>query len=265
MLLEIVVGIPKERANFREPSSVAGASPKKRRKRSDPPLIPTLSLPQKSSGHLQGVAKISVPVVVLVFCSLIYLVFLFWYGGRRRPMSPAEVEALLKRVQRDAEAAGVPLAPDLLSSLRQIAKDDDGREFVMVNLIRYRTKAVYPPGWDYGDDPHAADARYNRAVVPLLLKRACVPIFLGRSAGRFLDPEGAEPWDCVALVRYRSRRDFLGLCADLAQNRADIHKWAAIETTQIFPVGVRFSLSVVRLIVGGALALVVLLVFLWRS
>jgi hypothetical protein len=139
-------------------------------------------------------------------------------------MSPAEVDALLERVRRNAEAAGAPFATDLLSSLREVAKDDDGREFVMVNLIRYRTKAVYPPGWDYGDDPHAADARYNRAVIPLLLKRACIPIFLGRSAGRFLDPEG-----------------------------------------DIFPVGVRFSLTLVRLIVAGILAVVVLLVFLWRS
>ena len=45
-------------------------------------------------------------------------------------------------------------------------------------------------------------------------------------------PEGTEPWDCVALVRYRSRRDFLRLCADLVKGRADIHKWAAIEATQ---------------------------------
>ena len=132
----------------------------------------------------------------------------------------------------------------------------------MVNLIRYRTKAVYPPGWDYGDDPHAADARYNRALVPLLLKSACIPVFLGRSAGRFLAPEGTEPWDCVALVRYRSRRDFLGLCADLAKDRADIHKWAAIEATQVFPVDARLSLTMLRVIIALALALVVLLVFL---
>jgi hypothetical protein len=178
-------------------------------------------------------------------------------------MTSAEVETLLERVRRNAEAAGAPFPPDLLSSLREVAEDDDGREFVMVNLIRYRTKAVYPPGWDYGDDPHAADARYNRVVVPLLLKRACIPVFLGRSAGRFLAPEGTEPWDCVALVRYRSRRDFLGLCADLAKDRADVHKWAAIETTQVFPVKARLSLFLIRVAIALALALVVSLVFLW--
>jgi hypothetical protein len=209
------------------------------------------------------VVNVSVPVVVLVICSLTYVIFLLWYGGWGRAMSVSEVDSRLEQVQRNAKAAGTSCGPDLLLSLREVARDDDGREFVMVNLIRYRAKAVYPPGWEYGDDPHAADARYNRAVVPLLLKRACIPIFLGRSAGRFLAPEGVEPWDCVILVRYRSRRDFLNLCADLAKDRADIHKWAAVEKTQVFPVRVRLSLTLIRLMVAGTLALVVLLVFLW--
>jgi hypothetical protein len=193
---------------------------------------------------------------------LVYLVFLLWYGGRGRPVAAPEAAALLEQVQRNAQATGGPLAPDLLQAIRDVIKDDDGREFVMVNLIRYREKAVYPPGWDHGDDPHAADARYNRAIVPRLLKRACIPVFLGQSAGRFLIPEGADLWDCVALVRYRSRRDFLRFCADVAKDRADVHKWAAIEKTQVFPVRVPFSLVTVRLVIGLLLAIVVLLTFL---
>jgi hypothetical protein len=77
---------------------------------------------------------------------------------------------------------------------------------------------------------------------------------------------GTEPWDCVALVRYRSRRDFLGLCAELAKDRADVHKWAAIEATQVFPVNPRLSLTMIRIVIALALALVVLIVFLsWSS
>jgi hypothetical protein len=211
-----------------------------------------------------GAINMSIPIVVLVSCVLFYVLFLLWYGGRGSPMTSAEVETLLERVRRNAEATSAAFAPELMSSLREVAKDDDGREFVMVNLIRYRTKAVYPPGWDYGDDPHAADARYNRAVVPLLLKRACIPIFLGRSAGTFLAPAGTDRWDCVALVRYRSRRDFLGLCADLAKDRADIHKWAAIETTQVFPVDAALSLFLIRVLIAVSLALFVSLVFVAR-
>jgi hypothetical protein len=204
----------------------------------------------------------SVPVSVLVCSSLAYLLFLLWYGGRGRPMSAGEVDTLLERVHRNAAASGTPSGPDLLSSFREVARDDDGREFVMVNLIRYREKAAYAPGWEYSDDPHEADARYNRALIPLLLKPACIPIFLGRSAGRFLTPDGTVPWDSVALVRYRSRRDFLGLCADLARDRSDIHKWAAIEKTQVFPVGALFSLTVIRLLTAVILAFVASLVFL---
>jgi len=94
-------------------------------------------------------------------------------------MTAVEADSLLERVRRGAEAAGDPVAPDLLESLREVTRDDDGREFIMVNLIKYRRKAVYPPGFSYGDKPQEADARYNRAVVPLLLKRACLPHFPG--------------------------------------------------------------------------------------
>jgi hypothetical protein len=63
-------------------------------------------------------------------------------------------------------------------------------------------------------------------------------------------------------VRCRSRHDFLGLCAELAEDRADVHKWAAIETTEVFPVKARLSLFLIRVVIALALALVVLLVFL---
>ncbi len=160
---------------------------------------------------------VSLAGVVLVATAGGYLAFLLWYGGRGRPMDSSEALLLLERVRSNAQMCDAPAAPKLFESLREVTRDDDGREFVMVNLIKYREKAAYPPGFSYSDDRHAAKARYNRAVVPLLLKRACVPVFLGQSAGRFLSPECADEWDCVILVRYRSRRDFLGMCAGLAR------------------------------------------------
>jgi len=177
-------------------------------------------------------------------------------------MTAVEADSLLERVRFDAEAAGDPDVPDLLESTRDATRDDDGLEFIMVNLIKYRQKAVYPPGFSYGDVPLAADARYNRAVVPLLLKRASQPVFLGRSAGRFLAPDGADEWDCVVLVCYRSRRDFLSMCAELARSRADIHKWASIEKTHVFPVRAAFSLILIRVIAGWMFALLGVLTWL---
>ena len=197
---------------------------------------------------------VSVAGVVLAASVVGYVAFLLWYGGRGRAMDSKEADALLERVRSNARIADPAADPDLFESLRDVTRDDDGREFVMVNLIRYREKALYPAGYSYSDDPHAAEARYNRSVVPLLLKRGCLPVFLGRSAGRFLAPDGAEEWDCVVLVRYRSRRDLLGMCAGLARTRADIHKWAAIDKTHVFPVHVPFSLILIRLTVGGMFA-----------
>jgi hypothetical protein len=177
-------------------------------------------------------------------------------------MTVAESELLIGRIQENARAAQAPAVPGFVEALRAVVQEDEGREFVMVNLIRYRVKAIYPPGWDYGDDPRAADARYNRAVVPRLLKRACFPVFLGKTAGRFLTREQADDWDGVALVRYRSRRDLLAVCADLAGERADIQKWAAIETTHVFPVRVPFSLVMPMRLIAVTVLLILMTSFI---
>jgi hypothetical protein len=193
-------------------------------------------------------------IAVTAFCSAVYLAFLVWYGGRGMPMTKAEAESLRHRVIQNAQAAGTPVVPGLADALGEVALDDDGREFLMVNLIKHRAKAAYPAGSRYGDDPRAADARYNRAVLPLLLKRACLPVFLGRTAGRFLSPPGIDEWDRVILVRYRSRRDFLSMCAELAKTGADVHKWAAVEKTDVFPAQAVFSLAMIRVLVASLLA-----------
>ena len=89
-----------------------------------------------------------------------------WYGGRGRPMTAGEADSLLEGMQGNAQAAGTPFAPKPLGAIREVVKVDDGREFVMVSLIRYRTKAVYPPGWTYGDDPQAANRSTTAPLSP---------------------------------------------------------------------------------------------------
>ena len=125
----------------------------------------------------------------------------------------------------------------------------------MQNLVRYRPKALYPPGYDYGDDPRAADRRYGKAVIGPLLRHGSLILFVAKRTGTFIEPEGADAWHYVAMVRYRSRRDFLRFA--LATQRDDIfvHKWAALEKTHVFPVKPLVSLVFVRATVAGLLAL----------
>src|SRR5207247_10940109 len=108
--------------------------------------------------------------------------------------------------------------------------------------------------FDYGDDPLEADARYNRAIVPYLLKHGGVPVFLGKPEGRFIEEAGDPEWHRVAIVRYRSRRDMLKMVADLAGQNVAVHKWASIEKTQVFPVASPFNLIFVRGFIAALIA-----------
>jgi len=204
--------------------------------------------------------QIGIGVAFVIFICL-YGFFLLWYGGRGKPLNPKEVDALLVKMQERAGKAGQKVEESpILMEFRDLAKSDDGREYYMVNLLKFRKKAQYPADSPYGDDPLAANARYNRAIIPLLLKHGGHPVFLGKVEGRFIHPEDAEDWDQVAMVRYRSRRDMLEMAIEMAGKGSAIHKWAALENTQVFPVKPWISLAFIRAIAG-----VFLFVLVWVS
>lgn len=185
----------------------------------------------------------------------LYIAFLAWYGGHGTPLTPAERDAIFARI--DAQAAKEPLRNGKLrEELQRIVEHDDGNEFFMLNLIRYREKAAYPAGYAYGDDSHEADTRYNKAIAPYLIRHAAHPIFLGDAAGRFIDEAGDTEWQRVAIVRYRSRRDMLEMVAELAGRDVAVHKWASIEKTQVFPTNVLFSFAFVRGSIAALLAVI---------
>ena len=135
---------------------------------------------------------LAIPLVAL------YALFLVWYGGNGRPMRPDESEHFMHALGSHTQDEAV------VQELIKVIASDDGNEFVMQNLARFRPKALYPPGYRFNDDPRAADRR----------------------SGSFIEPEGADVWHCVAMVRYRRRRDFLRFA--LATQRNDIFVHAFI-------------------------------------
>jgi hypothetical protein len=184
--------------------------------------------------------------------AVLYLAFLLWYGGRGQALTASETEDFLARLAQRAQG---PEAQRLLGEVRDLVAQDDGREFVMQNLARYRPRALYPPGHAFGDDPREADKRYGRAIVPHLLRNGSVPVFIARRIGSFIQPDGADHWHYVAMVRYRSRRDFLRFALAIEAGEISMHKWAALEKTHVFPVRPLVSLVFVRCTVGVLLAL----------
>ncbi|WP_281784140.1 hypothetical protein [Sinimarinibacterium flocculans] len=190
------------------------------------------------------------PRVLVAVLALCYAGFLAWYDADAEVLDAADLDAYFAQIREragTAEGEGHGQAR-LFEELRRLAENDDGDEFYMLNLIDFREQAQYPPGAGYGGSALDADARYNRAIVPVLLAHGGHPLFLATPTGRFLDEPGDHTsWERVALVRYRSRRDLVEMVVDLAGAGVGIHKWAAIEKTQVFPTRPVFSLFFVRM------------------
>ena len=202
---------------------------------------------------------ILIPATFFIF----YVVFLLWYGGRGKPLTVSETEALLAEMQKRAgKQVQAEDKSSILDQFRELAKNDDGWEYYMVNLLKFRKEALYPEGSSFGDDSLAANDRYNRAIIPLLLKHGGHPVFDSLVQGRFIHPEAGEDWDHVAMVRYRSRRDMLKMAVEIAGLGVDVHKWASLEKTQVFPVKPLFNLNLIRVVVAVVLFTVAMLVHL---
>ena len=171
--------------------------------------------------------------------ALIYIAFLIWFGSSGEPMSVAEVESRLARINELSKSDEQSVSKLGLDDLRAFCADDDGCEFFMVNLIKYRDKALYPQELqqEMGDDPMSANSRYGRVILPYLIKNGSCPVYMSKTSGRLIHTDNALDWDAVGIVRYRSRRDFLNMIEQIVKSTSPVmvHKWASVERTQVFP------------------------------
>jgi hypothetical protein len=80
------------------------------------------------------------PVAIWGTTALLYLGFRAWYDDWRGPLSETEIAQFVDRFENTV-AAEVNDVEDL----RRFLEDDDGREFVMLNLVRLHPKPVSHP------------------------------------------------------------------------------------------------------------------------
>lgn len=172
---------------------------------------------------------------------LLYIAFIFWYGGYGRPMTKREMETLIEKMKRNAGQENNH-DNELIKDFRELCKTDDGNEFFMVNLIRYKREILK------GIDPMAENEKYKKAIFPLLIKYGSHPIFMSSYMGRMIHPQGNDDWDEIAIIRYRSRKDMLKMAGDAAKLNLGKSKFAAIDKTQVFPVKALISALPIRLI-----------------
>ncbi|MEM7118430.1 MAG: hypothetical protein AAF614_38760 [Chloroflexota bacterium] len=173
---------------------------------------------------------------IWVVALLVYLAFRLWYDGLRKPLIPSEIEHFTNILEKRANEG---FDEQDIAIVRKFMEEDDGKEFIMVNMVEFHPSPVTHP--DTGKEI-SAPRLLNEYFAPLMrmfLSRAGHPVFSGKVVGGYLDAWNTPPdpgWHASGLVRYRSRRD--AMLASLANPAFDgIHKYkiAAIKQTFAMP------------------------------
>jgi hypothetical protein len=170
---------------------------------------------------------------------LIYLLFLWFYDGIRRPLTQAEVDAFMEDVGPRLAETGNDQAV-----MRAFLENDDGREFIMLNMVRSPTGPVTHP--ETGETRSGRDwlERYSTPFVRQLIRRGGHPVYAGRKVAGYIDAWGTSPdpgWTVTSTMRYRSRRDLVAMVRDPRFKAAHPNKLLGIDMTFSFPTQKMFA------------------------
>jgi hypothetical protein len=169
----------------------------------------------------------------------LYGLFRLWYDNWRGPLTQAEIDAFL------AEVAGRYAGGNEPGVLRSFLEADDGKEFVMLNLVRIEPDMVADPASGAQIPGREAMQRYSRPFVRRLLRRGGHPGMVGRKVGPYVDAWNVEAdpgWSIFGLMRYRSRRDMIAMVRDPLFAQVHPYKALGIPTTFSFPTQRQLSL-----------------------
>ena len=179
--------------------------------------------------------------------AVIYGVFFVWYTDLGGPLSDAEVDQIVSRM----EANGRP--PETIAFIEAFARQDSGRQFLMVNNIDMNEDPPDVEGAEPGESASDLMGRYMVHMIPALLARASHPVMIGSVVYPAMDLvgiEGAEDWDQAALFRYKSRRALLEIVTDPVFDGKHYFKTAALQKTIAYPIETSLYLSDPRLLLG---------------
>ena len=124
------------------------------------------------------------------------------------------------------ENAVRPSDEQLKSFFADAGTDRDG-PVVMVNLLKFRERAVYPDGSDAHLSGFEAYIRYGKEVSKILAKIGGRMVYNGLVDGLMLG-ECEELWDHVALFEYPSRAVFLEMVVSPEYRAIEVHREAGL-------------------------------------
>ncbi|MFM5895068.1 MAG: hypothetical protein ACKOQM_11660 [Novosphingobium sp.] len=162
----------------------------------------------------------------------LYVLFRAWYDNWRGPLTKAEIDAFFIDVEGKLSGGNDPAV------LRSFLEADDGKEFVMLNLVKIEPGSVTDPATGEALSGRAAMRRYSDPFVKALIACGGHPGMVGRKVGPYVDAWNVEAdpgWSIFGLMRYRSRRDLLKLAGDPRFAGIHAYKLLGIPVTFSFP------------------------------
>ena len=169
------------------------------------------------------------PSAIWTIAATSYAMFWFWYVGFRRKVTPLEVEQTLHLL--DTHNFGTT---QQRAHLRRFLANDDGRDFVMVNLLHLKAPL--------GESRKKLEA-YQKIFLGALLRKAGHPVMMARAASGNLENVAADhmdDWTAAGMVRYRSRRDFMEVLPATVGSAHHGLKLASLEKTFAFSSGLNW-------------------------
>ncbi len=193
--------------------------------------------------------------------ALLYGIFVFWYTDFSGPLSDNEVDQFVATMKANGSE------PETIAFIQKFARQDSGRQFLMVNNIDMNESPPNVEGAEPGESASKLMGRYMAHMIPALLARACHPVLMGSAVYPTMDLvgiEGAENWDQAALFRYRSRRALLEIVTNPAFNGKHHFKTAALDKTIAYPIETSLYLGDPRLLLGLIILALTALIDGWR-
>ena len=183
-------------------------------------------------------------VVIWIIAALAYVVFWLWYVGFKQKVTPQEVAATMCIFEHDDTWTTTQK-----EHLRKFLLADDGKDFVMVNLLHLKS-----PKKESLEKLNT----YQRIFLGSLLRKAGHPVMIARAASGNVENvacDHADDWSAAGMIRYRSRRDLMDILPATIGSEHHGLKLESLEKTFAFPASPWFVFGGPRIVVALGIAL----------
>ena len=114
-----------------------------------------------------------------------------------------------------------------------------GEPITMLNLLKFRERAVYEDGRDSDLSGEAAYMLYGQAFARIMLPRGARILYSGKVRGAMIGA-GSDLWDAMALIEYPSTQVMLDMLRDEEYQKGQQHRAAGLEGQLLIECGTGF-------------------------